>query len=162
DLVATLPTSVSAAAGVRVMVTLPSNALGSNGETISPRTLYKLTPSDFSATVYSEGESDEQKARWPLTENGMLPLDGGAYMVAHLDVDHAATEFIDFAVNTQKNKASSSTVPVKLPALRTAGFGIYRDNREADFPLRLNRPHVYESAPSALNFTADELVRGYR
>ena len=162
DLVATLPPSASAAAGVRVMVTLPSGVLGVGGEVICPRTLYRLTPSDFAAAVYTEGESEEEKARWPLTENGMLPLDGGAYLVSHLDVDHAATEFIEFSVNTQKNKASGSTVPVKLPALRTAGIGIYRDNREADFPLRLNRPHVYESAPSALNFTADELVRGYR
>jgi hypothetical protein len=162
DLTATIPPTANASAGVRVIVTLPAGALGAGDALVSPRTLYKLTPSDFSATVYHEGASADEMARWPLTENGMLPLDGGAYLVTHLDVDHAATEFIEFSLNTQNNKASSDTVPVKLPALRTAGFGIYRENREADYPLRINRPYTYDQAPDALNFTADELVRGYR
>jgi hypothetical protein len=166
DLVLDEPIGAGSAASIRVEVRLP----GSTGiEVICPWTLYELSSTSFTAAFLPEPTNgkdiDVDLGSSLLSDNGMLPLDTPAYMVTHLDVDHAATEFIDFSQSTAKllaTQAPSSALAVGLPALRTVGFGIYRDDREAVMAPRLNRSHVYESAPSALNFIADELVRGYR
>jgi hypothetical protein len=175
DLIVELPARAPTSGTVSVKVAIPGVE---PAMLVSPKTLYVVTDNDFFACFVPDSSRKSVHVidgvpvdigSSILTGNGMVPLNDKAYLLSHLDIDHAASEVIDFSQKTAKTLDDKVTptdgnpsMTVGLPALRTVGFGIHNNDRERVVAPRLNRPYVYEKAPAGLAFIADELVRGYR
>lgn len=104
--------------------------------------------------------------------DGMLRLESEAFLVNQIDVDGSAMKTVDFFANVARLAAhlgsqarSMSEDASSLPALRTGGFTIARDDRAARLVRRLDDVADHEDkhkGGAAAALFAEDVTRGYR
>ncbi len=117
--------------------------------------------------------------------DGMLTLEDERFQVERFDIDGTALKLIETvnslirlpsmkkllsvsgAANAPQDEDDDEDDDAPLPALRSAGFSIVRDNRAADLAFRIERgkeidDKIVADAAADAALDADDLVRGYR
>ncbi|MBA2433185.1 MAG: hypothetical protein H0V56_13905 [Chthoniobacterales bacterium] len=157
----------------------PEIALSVMGTEIKPRTHYTLTADSFIA---------RPRPTNPEIKNGLLRLhDSSLFRVIQVDVVGGGTKVQNAATNLvafQRKEDRSPNMPDNsgLPALRTAGISVVRQNLPEELRSQFRRSHALQqfvaladlapqpvdppgaepALPSTDEVFAEDLVRGYR
>jgi hypothetical protein len=149
---------------IRVIVSAPPAVEGwMNSEPARPWTNYRIDGRRFIANSREKGGD---------LVDGMLRLESEVFVVNEVDVDGSAMKTVDFMANVRRirNQLSGQQRTMKddsmsLPALRTGGFTVARDNRAARLVHHLDSTAAHENDHKngvATDLFAEDVTRGYR
>ena len=131
---------------IRVLVKAPhEDEAWMDAEAARPWTNYQISGRRFIA--------NSQDKAGDLVD-GMLRLENERFVVNEVDVDGSAMKTVDFMANVRRirNHLSGQQRTMKddsmsLPALRTGGFTVARDDRAARLVQHLDEPRTMKQPP---------------
>lgn len=164
DLVVDRPGNLARQGRVRIHVE-PHPRLGFvTEEAARPWTAYQLDPPRFLPRPRERGRD--------LADGTLRLEDDKVFGVHQIDVDGSALKTVDFAANVARlgahlnaRQRSMSEDAAALPALRTGGFVVTRDDRAAAVVGQLDQAAAHESGHAgntAVDLFAEDVTRGYR
>ena len=140
---------------------------------VPPWTAYVLDAQRFRARAVGGPTAELSTGYLDLSDvSDSHPLENKKrpYLIAQLDIDGSALKTLNTAgtlVRMDDKRVANYRTPDRtgLPTLRTRGLSLYRNNRALSTRaqlLRASQANAIFSAASQPEFSADDLVRGYR
>jgi hypothetical protein len=164
DLLVPRTATTKAQGRIRVTVKAPhSFETWMNTEAARPWTNYRINGRRFIANSRDKAGD---------FVDGMLRLENESFIVNEVDVDGSTMKTVDFMANVRRigiqlsrQQRTMKDESMSLPALRTGGFTVARDNRAAGLVQHLDSAASHEDDHKngvAIDLFAEDVTRGYR